>query len=421
MRILVLSNLYPPDVIGGYELACSHAVGELRRRGHDVRVLTSAPRLPAVPDGQAHRILRFEDVYDAYLADHTPPQAQRLALARATLVSEHNIKLLRQEVDEFVPDLVYLWNLVGIGGLGLAFAVDLSGIPWAWHLMDAMPRDLTVAAGPRQQELAGLVGQRLQGTWISCSLGLLYEIEAAGAVLGDRVVVLPNWVIGKLPTTRRRWFKPGGMLRCIFAGRLHPDKGCELAIQSIEGVRDAGAGPSGLDIYGDGPERPRLEGLIRARHLESEVRVLGKVPHEELMRRLADYDVMIFPSAPREPFGLSAIEAAARGCVPIVTATTGITQWLIGGEQLLEVERDASSISATLVSILQGEIDLGAIGREGLRVIRRDFKLEKVMDHVEALLTETARDGAVARKSWADIERLGSLGERLAQVLIGAD
>jgi hypothetical protein len=43
------------------------------------------------------------------------------------------------------------------------------------------------------------------------------------------------------------------------------------------------------------------------------------------------------------------------------------------------------------------------------------------MDHVEALLTETARDGAVARKSWADIERLGSLGERLAQVLIGAD
>ena len=36
MKILVVSNLYPPDVIGGYELGCRQAVDALRARGHDV-------------------------------------------------------------------------------------------------------------------------------------------------------------------------------------------------------------------------------------------------------------------------------------------------------------------------------------------------------------------------------------------------
>ena len=34
MRIVVLSNLYPPDVLGGYEIACAQAVDALRQRGH---------------------------------------------------------------------------------------------------------------------------------------------------------------------------------------------------------------------------------------------------------------------------------------------------------------------------------------------------------------------------------------------------
>ena len=42
MKILVLSNLYPPDFIGGYEIACAQVVDALRGRGLDVRVLANA-------------------------------------------------------------------------------------------------------------------------------------------------------------------------------------------------------------------------------------------------------------------------------------------------------------------------------------------------------------------------------------------
>jgi hypothetical protein len=51
VKILVLSNLYPPDFIGGYELACEQAVDALIARGHEVRVLTSVARrlVPTAP------------------------------------------------------------------------------------------------------------------------------------------------------------------------------------------------------------------------------------------------------------------------------------------------------------------------------------------------------------------------------------
>ena len=41
MRILVISNFYPPHIIGGYEIGCRDIVEALRSRGHEVSVLTS--------------------------------------------------------------------------------------------------------------------------------------------------------------------------------------------------------------------------------------------------------------------------------------------------------------------------------------------------------------------------------------------
>lgn len=41
MKILFVSNLYPPHFIGGYEIACKDTVDVLKNNGHDCFVLTS--------------------------------------------------------------------------------------------------------------------------------------------------------------------------------------------------------------------------------------------------------------------------------------------------------------------------------------------------------------------------------------------
>src|SRR5687768_4307316 len=60
MRILVITNLFPPVVIGGYELGCAQQVAVLRARGHDVDVLTSEWRRDEAPSQPGvHRLLPF--------------------------------------------------------------------------------------------------------------------------------------------------------------------------------------------------------------------------------------------------------------------------------------------------------------------------------------------------------------------------
>src|ERR1700722_7277732 len=65
VKILAVSNLYPPFWIGGYELICADVVAELLARGHDVLVATCPSHIPGPPDPpHVTRCLR--------LSAHTP-------------------------------------------------------------------------------------------------------------------------------------------------------------------------------------------------------------------------------------------------------------------------------------------------------------------------------------------------------------
>src|SRR5437763_17061576 len=59
MRILLLSNLYPPHVEGGAEILARDIAGGLEKLGHEVLVLTSWYGLPkAQQDSEVWRTLR---------------------------------------------------------------------------------------------------------------------------------------------------------------------------------------------------------------------------------------------------------------------------------------------------------------------------------------------------------------------------
>ena len=409
-------------MIGGYELACAQAVAEMERRGYEVRVLTSVPRNASESEDPAIRVLRFTDVYE-----HVHVAAQELdiwhqTLVRATLFDAGNLSALQRELQSFGPDLVYLWNLVGVGGVALALAVDMVGVPWVWHLMDAGPRDLSVAAGHLRHELASALGRRLRGTWVACSQGLLDEIEAAGASLRGRTAVVPNWISGTVPLPRGRWFRPGGVLRCAFAGRLTREKGADIAIDAVSLLVASGRSSIELDVYGSGAERDALQRRVEALGLVDRIRFAGMVPQSDLLARLSEVDVFIFPTTSREPFGIAPLEAAARGCVPLVTASCGYAEWFVGGVHVLKAERTAHGFAHSLREVYDGEVDLEAIGRRAATVVLSDFHISKVFDRVERLLEDAiVRGGPAAEspRSWAPAEHLAGLGERLIDVLLG--
>src|SRR5690349_11161097 len=110
MRILIVSNLFPPVTSGGYEAECSAVTEHLRHR-HDVRVLTSAPRGGSVPPQPG--VLRELELLSA---DSAGARRAPLAALRASSVVR---RLLGWR-----PELVYAWNCVGIPQAALRLLAD---------------------------------------------------------------------------------------------------------------------------------------------------------------------------------------------------------------------------------------------------------------------------------------------------------
>lgn len=118
-----------------------------------------------------------------------------------------------------------------------------------------------------------------------------------------------------------------GLLLVAAVGALTPEKGhatfvrasAELAPRHPE-VRFA--------VFGEGPERPRLEALIRAHDLEEQFRLPGEFP--EAARALGGIDIFVMPSR-REGLGSACIEAMLAGRPIVATGAGGLAELAVDG------------------------------------------------------------------------------------------
>jgi glycosyltransferase involved in cell wall biosynthesis len=128
--------------------------------------------------------------------------------------------------------------------------------------------------------------------------------------------------------------QPREKYRILTAGRLVRLKGFDLAIEAFKIFveRTALTGWSDgveLAIVGDGPELPRLRGLVRGYGLQEQVRFETWKPQEELWSTMRACDVFLFPSL-RDGGGLVVVEAMAAGkpviCVDLAGPGMHVTE-----------------------------------------------------------------------------------------------
>ncbi len=134
MNILVISNIFPPEVLGGYELICSGVARALCARGHSVTVLTSGARGKEDGDVAIDRRLEFTNIYEGEI------DATDQILARA--INENNAKIIYEQVSQSKCDVVLAFNLLGLGGLQIVDTLNFCEVPWVWYLADSVPGQL---------------------------------------------------------------------------------------------------------------------------------------------------------------------------------------------------------------------------------------------------------------------------------------
>jgi glycosyltransferase involved in cell wall biosynthesis len=102
----------------------------------------------------------------------------------------------------------------------------------------------------------------------------------------------------------------------MFAGRHIPEKRVPAIVPAIALAREQVPGLRSV-IYGDGPDRARVEALVREHGLEAVIDVPGFVSGEEVSRAMCGALCIVLPSR-REGYGMVVVEAAAQGVPTVV-------------------------------------------------------------------------------------------------------
>ena len=379
LRVLFVGHRYPPDGSGGYELHCAAVREHLQSRGHAVRVLASsrgAGPWPAQPG--VSRALRWH------------PPATPLPAERAWAFERHNRAALDAELDSLAPHVVCFWRL-GELSLSLVERVFERGIPALGYVGDGWlhegaQRDPWTPYRERPPALGDLA------TWVFNSRWLRDSTRAAGVALRSAEVLAPG-------VDRRRFTPPalggprGWRGRLLYAGRLTPAKGVDVALRAL--ARLPGCE---LLMVGDGSARQRdeLAGLAAALGIEDRVLFRPAVAPEALAGLYRDADALLFPVRWQEPFGLVPLEAMASGLPVVATGTGGSGEYLEDGRNALVVAPGDAAVLAGAVMRLAGDPSLRERLRgHGLATAARHDR-EESSAALERLLCRLAGGGEVA-------------------------
>lgn len=197
--------------------------------------------------------------------------------------------------------------------------------------------------------------------------------------LGGRMFIAPNGVaLGGPPPPRVR--TAGKPLHLVMLSRIVEHKNPHLLIEALDGLVDM---PWRLSIFGDGPDRERLQASTPG---ELRDRVQWRGWSAGPGPALADADLLCVPSR-SEAFPLVILEAMARAVPVAASAVCAVPEMLDFGRAGFVVEPvSVAGWRKHLAAILADPDALPEVGRRGFERLRKLYTVEAMTDaYVEAI------------------------------------
>jgi glycosyltransferase involved in cell wall biosynthesis len=171
--------------------------------------------------------------------------------------------------------------------------------------------------------------------------------EVAGRGVPVHVVSNGLDLAGWRPSGDLRRVPDGEPVHVVAVGRLAPRK---HPVRLLKLLQAAGTRtPLRATIVGDGPARASMERHLRAHGMDGWVSLPGRRTREQIRELLARADMFVAP-APRESFGLAALEARAAGVPVVARAQSGVADFVRPGEEGL-LGRDFGGLVASVVRL----------------------------------------------------------------------
>jgi glycosyltransferase involved in cell wall biosynthesis len=415
MRLLFVSNFFAPADLGGYEQWCQEVADALMTKGHQISVLTSRHGLHAIRETEPHvdRALFLESGLDYYR-----PRDLLLLPWRG----RQNAKHLRKTINEFQPDIIFVWGMWQLNPQLAVLAEDLCPGRVTYYFCGFWPikelekdphtsfwesREQKVWIRLLKRPVAWTISKILehqrhrgpQCLHMACvSQFVLDTLRSGGLEPADGRVIYGGIDLKRFhrPLDAAREHESlQNPLRLLYAGRVSPVKGVDTAIEAMVRIAHRhDPADVNLTIVGSGhPDFVEyLQHFVREQGIESYVTFHGRVQKYDMPQILHEFDVLLFPSTWEEPLARTMMEGLAAGLTLVSTTTGGSKEILEHGQNCLTFQAgDAEDLAQQLERLLTEPLLGRQLAQAGQQTALDRLAFDRMVDELELFLSETAR------------------------------
>lgn len=406
MRILIISNYFPPFEIGGWEQNAYDIAQLLTQRGHQVHIVTSNYKADHLsqPEPGVERLLYLES------SDHVHYHLSYALWHRWH--EQQNATYLKRVIGHFIPDIIFIWGMWNLPVTVAQQAEELLPNRVVYSIASYWPMEesahLAYWRAPTNRSwkrwAKNSLGWIVRNLWLHCPPRNQLEFEHVLCVsdfmkerLHKEAGLSPNKVKvvhNGIDLDAFIYYEPQAVvrpLRLLYAGRLSPDKGVHTAIKGfahyLENMRDSKVT---LSIVGSGAPsyKETLKRQVVDLQISHAVHFYDQVQREQMPTILAEHDVLLFPSIWPEPLARMTQEAMACGLVVIGTDTGGTPELLQDGHNgFIFTAGDAQMLGKKIAQAAANPKLRRDMADAARRTIEQHFTLERMADEIEIYLT----------------------------------
>lgn len=426
MKIVVFSDLWPPVFIGGYEIGASQIVTELKRRGHEILLLSAHEHyLPR--DGRyvccGHAAEDRAGILDTGLcifgSVRSVASQGRFAFLRKLLATVRARRRYRAAIRAFRPDAFLVFNPLGVVATVIDDFVSYSrrtGVP-----VTAYVSDHWLAGWPAANPLWTALAHYRQSTrrWVRlANRGLMGILSCFGLIpdplpLLDRYLYCSKFIrdlsrensVGVAEHAVVHWGLPGitqvpgvpadhftreGPLTLVFAGQLLEHKGFATLVRALADCKARHR----LVVLGDDQTDYAHTCRTVAGHLGvlDQIEFLGKRSNSEMLQLLRESgQALVVPSAWDEPFSIVVLEGMGVG-LPVIASNTGGTGEAIedGETGFLFPRHDARALARVIDRLDADRALCRRVGARARQCVMQRFTMEGMVDQILAHVAKPA-------------------------------
>lgn len=359
MRILHLSTLYPPHIVGGAERSVGMLADSQVQRGHKVAAACLSP--DAWKQEERNGVLVYRMPHEnSFWMEEWPQHSQRRR-EWAKFKQQANFAIersFRTVIESFRPDIINTHSLVDIS-TRVWHAARRCGVPVVHTLRDF---DLLCAASSMYRETGPCTHRHLKCRVLTFTKQFDQRLVDGVTAVGRDVLArhLDFGFFRHVPQPLRRviWNtasvdradEPPVRPRSAdhpftfgYLGRISPEKGVDTLLRAARRLPPAGWQ---LKIAGAAPDAMQA---TRALANGLPVEFLGFVKPNDLFDQV---DVLIVPSLWAEPLGRSVLESYLAG-VPVIGSRTGGIAEIINDDDWLFTPGDDGALARMMNAVLR--------------------------------------------------------------------